>query len=228
MSGAGGIEDAIPASSFADGCSVSFTQVSVVVTAITLMDADTTVAEALTGPAVWELTELGPHRVARVEAPADHYDRVQVAIAPASGAALHGLDSYDEAASVVMTGTLSGPDSTVVFDWRFALDQTWLCEPIDLTLPPGGADGTEVTVWGDHLFYDGLTNADAVLRGLPVLAADADADGAVTFDELAAVDVATLGYHVGGRTDVRTLQDHVEALASGIVHLDGATECLVR
>jgi len=227
VSGAGGVEDAIPVSAFADGCSVSFSGVQVVFTAISLQSADEAVAEALTGPGVWELTEPGPHRVASMDAPAGHYDRVQVAIAPAPGATLHGLDSYDEASSLAIAGTLSGPDSTVAFDWHFALNHTWLCAPADLTLPPGGADGTAVTVWGDHLFYDGLTNADAVLRGLPVLGADADADGAVTLDELAAVDVAALGYRVGGRTDVRTLRDQVEALASQIVHLDGATECLV-
>lgn len=228
VSGAGGVEDAIPASSFADGCSVSFSAVNVVFTAISLQGADATVAEAVAEPAVWELTEPGPHRVASLEAPAGHYDRVQVTVAPAAGAELNGLDSYDEASSVVVAGTLSGPDSTVAFDWRFVLDQTWLCEPADLTLPPGGADSTVVTVFGDHLFYDGLVNADAALRGLPILAADADADGTVTLDELAAVDLAPLGYHVGGRTDVASLRDHVEELASTLVHLDGATECLRR
>lgn len=228
VSGAGGVEDAIPVSSFADGCSVSFSAVNVVFTSIALQDVDSPIAEALAGPAVWELTEPGPHRVTVLDAPAGHYDRVQVSVAPAAGAELNGLDSYDEAASVGMAGTLSGPDSTVAFDWRFALDQTWLCEPADLTLPPGGADSTVVTVFGDHLFYDGLANADAALRGLPILAADADADGTVTLDELAAVDLAPLGYHVGGRTDVITLRDHVEALAAQIVHLDGATECLPR
>lgn len=228
VSGAGGVEDAIPAASFADGCSVSFSLVNVVFTSIALHDADSPVAEALAGPAVWELTEPGPHRVASLEAHAGYYDRVQVTVAPAAGATLNGLDSYDEASSVVVAGTLSGPDRTVAFDWRFALDQSWLCEPADLTLPPGGADSTVVTVFGDHLFYDGLVNADAVLRGLPMLAADADVDGAVTLDELAAVDVAPLGYRVGGRADVTTLRDHVEALAAQMVHLDGATECLGR
>jgi hypothetical protein len=63
---------------------------------------------------------------------------------------------------------------------------------------------------------------------LPVLAADADVDGTVTLDELGAVDVAALGYQVGGRSDVRTLRDHVAALAGTLLHLDGATECLAR
>jgi hypothetical protein len=69
-----------------------------------------------------------------------------------------------------------------------------------------------LAIHGDHLFYDGLENPDAVVRGVAIAEADADADGTVTLDELDAVHVAGLGYEVGQYSDVTTLGEFVTFL----------------
>lgn len=113
------------------------------------------------------------------------------------------------------------------FDWSFDTDTTYNCEPEDLTIPAGGEDGTELTIHGDHLFYDGLENPDAEVRGAAIADADADADGVVTQAELDLVQVATLGYEVGQYSEVTTLGDFVSFLTRTLGHVDGEGHCQV-
>lgn len=211
------IEEGIPAADFADGCSASFDGFTVQLQDITLLDGAGEDAGALDGAFLVELTEPGPQTLGRVAAPATLYDAARARIAPIDGAP-----------SVSAAGAITCGETTVTFDWRFSTDTTYVCAPEGLTLPRGGEDTTELTVHGDHLFYDGLESPDAEVRAEAIVDADADLDGVVTQAELQAVPLAPLGYTVGQYSEVTTLGQHVEHLTRTLLHVDGEGHCQVN
>ncbi|MEZ4235554.1 MAG: hypothetical protein R3F59_05200 [Myxococcota bacterium] len=209
------IEQEIPADVFADGCAVTYDAFEVSTTAVQLVDGDGTVVGELPS-AVYDLTEPGPVPMGRVAVPADHYSDVQLIVAP-----------DDAGSSVRVDGTLACGGDQAHFAWAFDPSTTYACEPTDLTVPPGGEDTTEITIHGDHLWYDGLEAADAEVRGRAVLDADTDGDGEITLEELDAVSIPALGYTVGEYSDVLTLRQFVSHLSRTIGHVDGEGECRV-
>ncbi len=208
------IEDGIPASAFDDGCSATFDTFTVQITEAALLDGDGAVVGEAPGGS-FALTEPGPQDVGSASVPARFYDTARFRIAPEGGASIHAV------------GSVTCGADTVAFDWSFTTDTTYVCAPEGLTLASGGTSTTELTVHGDHFFYDGLENADAAVRGQAIVDADADVDGTVTLAELAAVDVAPLGYAVGQYSDVTDLAAFVTHLTRTLGHVDGEGHCQV-
>lgn len=208
------IEEGIPAADFEDGCAVVYDTFTVELTEASLLDGDGAVAGSV-GAGSFEMTEAGPQTVGSTPVAATHYDTARFVVSPAGGP------------SVRAAGTLTCGAESVTFDWSFDTSTTYLCEPADLTVPAGGEAGTELTIHGDHLFYDGLENPDAGLQGQPIVDADADGDGAVTQDELAAVEVAGLGYAVGQYSEVTDLDAFITFLTRTLGHVDGEGHCQV-
>lgn len=213
------IETGIPAAEFSDGCSVTFSSFEVEITEGQLLDGNGDAVADLE-PARVDLVPVGPHDLGSVEVPAGTYTTARFVIAP------------DASDSVHVAGELScgeGEEAeTVAFDWSFSTTTTYLCEPDALTVPSAGEVTTELTVHGDHLFYDTLEADDAVLQGWPIVNADADADGSVTLDELEAVSLAPLGYSVGQYSEVEDLAAFVRHLTQTVGHVDGEGHCGVE
>ena len=95
----------------------------------------------------------------------------------------------------------------------------------------GGNDSIELTIHGDHFFYDDLQAADAVVRGEAVFAADADNDGEVTLAELAQVRLVDLPadqYGTGGVDGVDDLGAFIEFLSRTVGHYRGEGECFLK
>ena len=111
--------------------------------------------------------------------------------------------------------------------WAFSTTTAYACEPEDLTLAPGGEGRSQLTVHGDHLWYDSLISPDAELRGQPIHGADADANGDITLDELAAVPLAPTGLDVGPYSDIHDLAAYVSLLTQTLGHIDGEGHCQV-
>lgn len=210
------IEEGIPAADFADGCSATFDSFTVQLQDVALLDGAGEVAGALDGGFLVELTEPGPQTLGRVPAPATLYDAARARIAPLDGAP-----------SVTAAGAITCGAREVSFVWSFSTDTTYVCAPEGLSLPRGGEDTTELTLHGDHLFYDGLESPDALVRAEAIVSADADLDGVVTQAELDAVPLAPLGYTVGQYSEVTTLGQHVEHLTRSLLHVDGEGHCQV-
>jgi hypothetical protein len=208
------IEQEIPAEVFADGCSVVYDRFEVAVSDVALLDGDGEVAGSIAG-ARFEMTQPGPQAVGSVAVPATYYSTARFVV------------SADDGASVEVTGTLSCGGASKSFDWTFTTVTTYLCEPEDLTIPASGEAFTQLTIHGDHLFYDGLENPDALVRGQAIFDADADGDGTITQEELGSVSVATLGYAVGQYSEVTTLADFVSFLTQTLGHVDGEGHCQV-
>ncbi len=212
------IEVGIPAADFVDGCSVVFDRFEVVDLDLALLDGDGELVGEIPGSFVKDMVEPGPVELGTAAVPATHYDSVRWRIAPTD----------DEPVSISVAGTLTCGETSVDFAWDFDTDTTYFCEPEDLTIPSGGEDETELTVHGDHLFYDSLEDPDAGLRGQAFVDADADADGEVTVVELEAVSVAELGYDVGSQSDVTDLYAFVAFLTRTLGHVDGEGHCQVE
>lgn len=208
------IEEEIPASDFEDGCRATYDRFDVELTDAALLNGNRDVVGEVGGARI-DLTEPGPRELGRVAVGATHYDRARFVIAPAGGS------------SVAVAGTLACGSTAVRFDWSFDTATTYGCEPEGLTVPAGGEVFTELTIHGDHLFYDGLENDDAVLRGQAMVEADADVDGVVTLSELADVPVAGLGYAVGQYSEVADLRAFVAHLTRTLGHVDGEGHCQV-
>ncbi|MFH1463377.1 MAG: hypothetical protein ABIO70_03225 [Pseudomonadota bacterium] len=227
------IEQAIPADVFADGCDLVYDTFLVVDSELALMDGDGEPAGTIDGALVFDMTQVGPHEIGSAVVPATHYDEAHWRIAPmaalaAGNATTAQVTRMEElGAAVYAEGALTCGGTTVGFAWAFDTDTTYHCEPEDLTIPAGGEDSTQLTVHGDHLFYDGLENEDAAVRGQAIVDADADGDGFVTQAELQAVSVANLGYDVGSHAEVEDLWAHLSFLSRTLGHVDGEGHCQV-
>ena len=226
------IEQQIPGEVFADGCSVTFDRFLVSMTTRALIDGDGEIAGEISQGQVYDLVVAGPTEMGRVAVPADHYSEVEIVVAPGASEAGSATDAdvaelSAAGASVLTEGALSCGGEEKQFLWTFGESTTYRCEPPDLTIPSGGEDQSQITIHGDHLFYDGLENADAAVRGSAIADADSDLDGAVSLAELEAVSIPSLGYSVGEYSDVIDLRAFISHLSRTLVHIDGEGECLV-
>ncbi len=227
------IEEGIPQDVFEDGCSLVYDAFLVTFTSRALMDGDGQMVGEIGGSQVYDLTLAGPTAMGTVEVPATHYSSVHATVGPAQGATSGNaseeqLEWMNEGAfSVHVEGTLTCGGMDKAFSWDFATLTAYACEPEDLTIPAGGSDTSQLTIHGDHLFYDGLENPDAVVRGQAIFDADADGSGTITQEELAQVSVASLGYDVGQYGEVATLEDFVTFLTQTLGHIDGEGHCQV-
>jgi len=227
------IEEEIPEADFEDGCSATFDEFLVGMTDLGLVDGNGEFAATIDGALVFDVAKPGPHLVGTVAAPTGLYPTVQGRIAPANDLQAGNATAeqvarlVDNGWSVAARGAVTCGADTVTFDWGFDTDTTYSCEPEGLEVPRGGAGLSELTIHGDHFFYDGLEDPDAGVRGQAIVDADADADGVVTLEELAAVDVAPLGYTVGQYGDVSDMRQFVTHLTTTLGHIDGEGHCNV-
>lgn len=206
-------EQGMPSAVFADGCEATFSTFEVQVAEAALLDGSGDPVVEL-DPGRFDLVEPGPQLLGSAEAPSGTYTTTRFVIGPTDGDSLHAV------------GELTCGTSTVAFDWTFDTTSTYLCEPDALTLSSGATSSTELTVHVDHLFYDGLVDPEAAVRGQALVDAD-DGDGILTQAELETVAVAGLGYTVGSHSDVTDLGAFVAFLTRTVGHVNGEGHCSV-
>jgi len=246
------IEKEIPAqvgdaAGFTDGWTVRFAKFLVVVGEITVETHDE-VAARQKGPArVFDVHKPGPVVVETFkDLPAQEWDHVSYAIAPSADAVAGNADAADvelmktQGYSLLVEGTATKGSTSKHFEWGFKTNTLYEhCESPELgagvTVPKDGEETVQLTIHGDHLFFDDLQSPDAKMRFDAIAAADvlgiAGADGEVTLEELAAVDLTELPsnqYGTGGVGNVRNLRDFVTALVRTAGHFRGEGECAPR
>ncbi|MBK8997058.1 MAG: hypothetical protein IPM35_15100 [Myxococcales bacterium] len=239
------IESGLPAEGFADGWSVTYQKFLVSIGQIVVADSKGTIAGELPELQVLDMTRPGPHTLGTLaNLPAKNWDRMSYAIAPPGATAqVHatatsadlellqqkGYGVYFEATA--KKGTLEKSLS-----WGFTQKTTYKECKGDLdgkethgaVVTNGGTDTIELTLHGDHPYYDDLASPDAVLRFAPISAADSPEDGVVGLDELAKVKLSTIpdGTYGVGAANIDDLGAFVIALASTIGHFRGEGECV--
>ncbi len=242
------IEKEIPAAvgdeaGFVDGWAVRYSKFLVMLGEVTVESHDE-VGATQGQSKVYDVHKPGPVVVETfTDLPAREWDHVSYAIAPWPDAVAGNADAADvermksEGYSVYVEGTATKGAVTKRFQWGFATDTLYAhCESPDLgagvTVPEGGDETVQLTIHGDHLFFDDLQSPDAKMRFDALAAADqlgiAGPDGEVTLEELAAVDLTELPqgqYGTGGVGNVRNLRDFVTALVRTVGHFRGEGEC---
>jgi hypothetical protein len=239
------IEQELPADAFEDGWRVKYTKFLITFSAIRMADADGVLGADLGGSVVFDMTKPGPTTIAALtDVPVLRYDDISVAVKPASAASTGGgAIAADDLArmqqdgwSVYVEGSATSTAGVVKgFTWGFTTATAYEgCEPVDgggVVVPAGGSATAQLTVHGDHYYYDDLQSADAKLRFDAIAAADKNGDSDITPAELEAVALSDLPatlYKTGSVPGVRTLRDYVAALSRTLVHFQGEGECTSR
>ncbi|NUP13494.1 MAG: hypothetical protein HOW73_46240 [Polyangiaceae bacterium] len=242
------IEQEIPADTFEDGYSITYDKFLVLIGNIVIADDAGAEAARHDGFFLINHTEPGTKELITFDGlEAKPYTLVSYETSPAAAANIEPVGAATQAdvdfmASegfhVYIEGTISNGTDSKTFKWGFGvptlLDE---CEgEIDgkltegVLVTNGGDDVVELTIHGDHFFYDDLQSPDAVVRGDAVFNADADGDGEVTRQELAAVSLIDLPpdqYGTGGVDAVNDLDAFIEFLSRTIGHYRGEGECFL-
>lgn len=234
---------------FENGWTVRYTRFLVNVGDFTVAASDGTAGGALAAMRVYDLkTTVTPFAIGRLSGvPSRRMDRVSYRIGPANAASTAGNATADDVTlmktggySVYVEGEGTRTGATVRFRWGFTQNVHYeSCTSPDhsagLAVPSGGNVDAQLTIHGDHFFYDDLQSDTARLRFDAVAAADAapvgNGDGTVTLDELARVDLTTLPssqYGGGDMGRVRSLRDFITTISATIGHFDGEGHCQER
>lgn len=240
------IEREIPADVFADGWTLRYDKFLVNVRAIEVADYSGAIGATMITPKLFDMTRPGVKPVARFDGlEAKAWERVSYEIGPASDAMELGAATDQDKGimlaggySIFVSATATKDGVTKKLAWGFTtrtINERCRGELagkiVDgVVVSTGGTDQAELTIHGDHFFYDDLQSSEAHVRFDPIAQADADDDGTITLEELARVKLAAIPaalgpYGTGSAAHVHDLAAFVTALSRTIGHFRGEGEC---
>jgi hypothetical protein len=239
------IEQEIPARDVEDGWTIEFDEFLIVIGDVSVADRNAGAAGQLSGTKLYNLVSPGPHdlgALAGIEARV--WDKVGYSVpAIEASTTVHSSATDSDATlmrnggfSVYVAGSATKGSATKTFGWGFINSTRYddcVAEVGDKETPGvavsnGGSEPVQLTIHGDHFFYDDLASPDALVRFNGMAAADADNDGEVTLEELGRVklvDVAEGTYGTGSASHVDDLRAFVEALTVTLGHYRGEGHC---
>jgi len=224
------IEAGIPASEFVDGWAVTYDAFVVTVGALTAAGV------GFPGARAYDLTHKGPLPVASLRANAGAIAPVSYSLEP-TDASTHNVNVdtalFDtlvaEGWSVYLQGSATKDGQTLTFAWGFDLSVTYFSCHASGTVPANGTGTTQLTIHGDHPFYESIIDPDARLRFGPLADADANGDDEITRTELAALSGVAFGaldhYDVPAGSHIDNLWDFLRAQVETLGHIDGEGHC---
>lgn len=234
-----------------DGWTIKYSKFLIVLSDVTVAEEGKAPVATQATPKIFDMHSAGVKPVISFpNLPAKAYTHVSYAIVPAAATAELGGGATDadkqlmvqNGYSVYVEATATKDATTKSFSWGFKTNTLYdRCkgeisgkETDGVVVTNGGTDAVELTIHGDHLFYDDLQSPEAKVRFDNLAAADADNDGKITLEELAAVQLAdktkiTAGpYGTGSASGINDLRAFVEALSRTVGHYRGEGECLAR
>lgn len=242
------IEREIPSADVEDGWTVRYDRFLVVIADVSVGSKGAAPIARMARGKLFDMHAPGEKAVVELTGlPAKAHDHVSYAIAPATAETViaDGATEADKQAmiaggfSLYVEGKASKGTDTIAFAWGFRASTLYdhcvgeiagkSTEGVVVT--NGGTDTVQLTIHGDHLFYDDLQAKEAKLRFDTIARADASPkDGVVTLDELAAVTLATIPkesgpYGTGSAAGIADLRQFVEALSRTVGHFRGEGEC---
>jgi hypothetical protein len=214
------IENEIPAHEFEDGWSVKFEQFSLSIGNVYVRDESGAEGGEISGLERFDLVEPGPQPLGSLAVAARAWNEVGYAVSEVS-----------------VSGTATRGDETRTFAWDFGNTTRYDDCVSDqdgrvvhgIVVPNGGDEVVELTIHGDHFFYDDLASADAVPRFDAIASADSDGDGAVSLEELDAVALVTIPegtYGTGSASRIDDLGAFVRAQTTTLGHFRGEGHCV--
>lgn len=237
------IEEKIPAdgeeaNGFVDGWELKYDKFLVALSDITLARTSGGPTAQMSGAIVFDLTRQGPVEVAHFEnLTTERWDAVSFAIAPPPAAAAGDVLADDvrlmreRAYGVYLEATATKGAVRKRLTLGVPLAAVYEeCGHEQLgpgvVVPERGAETVQLTLHGDHLWYDDLESLDAQLRFQAFADADrSPMDGLITEEELAAAPLPAGRYGTGAAPEVKTLRDFLLAQARTLAHYRGEGEC---
>lgn len=228
------IEAGIPADVFADGWSVTFDNFLISVGEVAVAEAS---ADAALDEPRFQIFDLAADSsgagfaVASATVAAGAYDDTRYIVAPSATAVAGNVKAgphelmTTKGYSVYVKGEATRGDERVTFAWGFTTRTVYEACQSKAVVDPATPAEVQLTIHGDHLFYDDLFSEEPSVRFDLIAQADADADGIVTAEELAAVDIRALENYQVGSTDITDLWRFVEHLTTTLGHIDGEGHC---
>lgn len=228
------IEEGIPAEEFADGWAVQFDSFLINVGEVTVARAGEPLGLAEPGFQVFDLARpsMGAGQlVASGKVPAGLQDDVAYVIGPATTAVGRDVPAADLARmkdgglALYVAGSATKAGVTKTFAWSFPTRTRYSACASVAEVGAGAPATVELTIHGDHLFYDDIVAEEPALRFELVAGADADGDGEVTQAELLAVDLRPLANYQVGSTGIVDLWHFIAYQTGTLGHIDGEGHC---
>jgi hypothetical protein len=247
------IEQGLPSEDFLDAWSVKYSKFLVTYRHVILADEEGRVVANLDHPLVYDMTvksKAGPKTLASFEVEAKSWPNLSYQLGPitADAAPGAGTSTGDVAllqslhASLYVEGdALSPTGKRKTFSWSFSpatlfehCHATQAGKDVEgVLVTNGGTQEVELTLHGDHLFYDDLQSEQAGLRFGAIADADANDDGQITLAEMDDVPLYTIpfekgSYGTGALGNVNTLGQYLRTLARTIGHYRGEGSCSAK
>lgn len=241
------IEKEIPAGEIVDGWTVRYEKFLIAIGDIAIAEDGEAPAAKMPAPKLFDMKKRGEKVVFRASnVPGRPYPHVSFVVAPATAATENGNTTdadkklmTDGGYSIYVEASLVKDTTTKRIAWGFRTSTLYdRCkgerngkETDGVVVTNGGTEIVELTIHGDHFFYDHLQSAEAQVRVENIALADVDGDGSVTLEELATRRLAELPqsngpYGTGSASNVNDLRAFVEALSRTLGHFRGEGECL--
>lgn len=226
------IEQGIPSAEFADGYSVHFETFLINLGEVDVTFENGTTAFEAQQMRIWDLTSPGPVEVAQGISESGMIESARYKIAPADEASIAGNVSDEErelmvqrGLSIYVEGTATRENTTKSFRWGFMTDTAYGPCAISEEMADEKTLKVEITIHGDHLYYDDAISEDPGLRFHDIALADSDGDGYVSQDELVGYDISGLEHYDVGNLDIDNLWDFLSHMTTTLGHLNGEGHC---
>lgn len=253
------IEQEIPAAppaeeGMVDGWTIRYSKFLIVLKDIVVADSAGTEAARMSGSTLLDMHAPGIKSVASFGSlPAKAWDSVSFVVGPADAATTLGDGATQADLDMMVAGGLSvhvvatatRDSESKTFTWSFNEATLYKeCkaevdgkEQHGLLVTNGGSDTIEITIHGDHFFYDDLEAATAQRRFDAIACADANNDGDITLAELSGATLLpdanateefcrTRPTYRPGSQSVNDLEGFVRALSRTLGHYRGEGECV--
>lgn len=228
------IEEGIPAAEFDDGWSIAFDTFLVSVGEVAVA-AGPAGAFVIDDPAyrIYDLARPSGGSgfpVTSAEVIAGTYDHVRFRIAPSATAVAGNAEADDVEMmraggyAVWVAGVATRGGESKRFAWGFAT-ATAYAACYTRARVDGDHAAIEITIHGDHIFYDDLVSSEPALSFDPMAAADRDGDDLVTVEELAGLDISAEERYQVGSLDIDDLWGFIDQQVSTVGHIDGEGHC---
>lgn len=239
------IEDEIPAADVADGWVIRYNKFLVNIGPVKVADTSGAIGGQMATSKLFDQTKKGVKAVVTLkDLEAKNWTRVSYEIAPVA-ADTDATNASDADKTLMIAGGYSvyvdgtATKGAVTKNYKWGFNHTTVYDRCEgevsgkstegVVVTNGGTDEPQLTIHGDHLYYDDLQSKDAVVRFDNIADADANMDGNVTLEELAAVKLASLpaanGPYGVGNQQINDLGTYVAALSRTVGHYRGEGEC---
>lgn len=226
------IEEGIPEGEFVDGWRVRFGKFLLSVGEVSAASGEGAPALRQGGYQVFDVSRSSGgagHKVLQGVVPGGAYDNVAYVVASATSQAGNAGASDLEILrrggyGLYVEGTATKGGVTKTFRWGFPGTTAYSgCK--STAQVDGGVSRTQLTIHGDHLFYDDLFAEEPNVAFDLVAQADADLNGEVTQQELKALDIRPQSRYQVGSTGIKNLWDFIAYQTGTLGHIDGEGHC---